>query len=1770
MQSRTILIVDDLSANRKILKNMLFKDYTVLEAAGGEEALRLLRRDPAAVSAVLLDISMPGLDGYGVLIQLRADPVLAKTPVIMITGTEDEDARVKALALGANDFVMKPYRSDILKHCLRNNIALREAAATADSLRRDRLTGLMSREAFLSAVQERVAQQPPGHFVLACFDVDKFKIINDQYGTEKGDQVLIHIARVFQAGFQAQNGLVSRIAADVFAVLYPASFRGSPALAILREHASRAEGLASPLVFRIGRYLIDDLSLSPSAMYDRASLAAASVKGRYDVRIATYNESLREQLLREQEIVMEMSAALESGQFEPWYQPQYNHATGALIGAEALVRWRHPEKGMIPPASFIHIFEQNGFIYALDRHIWESVCRFLRRCLDAGRSPLPVSVNVSRYDVLQPDFLAAVTGLVRQYGLPPSLLRLEITESAFAEATSDMVRVVRRLVDDGFTLEIDDFGSGYSSLNTLKSVPAQVLKLDMRFFEENDDAQRSGSIVESVVRMSKWLGMSVIAEGVEVPEQADYLKSIGCSYIQGYLYARPMPEADYLRLCQAAEKEEKLLTLETVETLNNAAFWDPKSMDTLIFNSYVGGACICEYHGGRLEIIRVNDKYARTVGGEKCTSEYALSLDWRQHMDGAATAAGEAALLKAIASGDDVSFEAVYTGLPGGQRTWLRTTYRLLAHTNDRYLLYSTVENLSAQRLAEQKERAVAEQLQAIMADAGSGITAAVLRGQAVELLFANDRFFELHGYTRAQYEATVSDHYALIHPEDRGWVREATMAAYAARTPAALEYRLLWRDGTIRWIRVGLTSTRFTGVAENVHLCIFTDITEAKQAEQALRETDAQLRFLNEIAHELLAQPDAALGIESTLRRLLDYFQGSRAYIFECDDRRRMAVNCLLVEAPGTPPRAEVLQEVPYDRLGFWFDSFRAQGYYAVADLDALKGSREQERRLLQSLELRSLFSVPLRRDGRLIGMIGVDDPKRDLDKLDRLAALGDYIAVMLTRRDLNARIQRDNQAMTSLMNDTPGGFARLRMDPDGTVRTVYVNDGLCRLLGMTSQEVMAVYADDAYAGVHPDDLPVVRDAVDRMLADGVARSARYRLRRKDGSDLWLMIFGRMSQDGGSRYLNIYYTDMTGQLQEEEKEKELLDNLPFGAALYELTGHTIRAVHRNRRFWELMERQAADSAGLSVEAAIHPDDRGTARRELAAAIAQGRDIGCDLRVLCGGERYRSFHVVGRIVPREPGRYGVYASYIPIAEEEMSFRESLPIVLNAIMEATTDLSFAKDRELRYLCASRAFAQMVGAENERNLIGKTDFDIFPADMAEKYRRDDLALMREGKPIIDMVEPIPSSDGAPRFAMTSKHALRDTAGTVVGLYGVGRDITHSLASDSQLRFLTDNLPGGIAIYAYDGGRLHIRYCNEGFCALFGGSYEGFLRRGTLNPLDWVFEADRPKLISQLRTLAQEGTPIDCVYRVHVLGGGYKWISERAVAAEQKGGPALFHAMLLDVTARQTAQEQLRLGEAEHRLAMLHSGSILCRYSLAERSLTMPEDQAAAFSLPPRVENVPDEPIRLGLIAPDSAAAYTRFFEELHSGAAHCRAVFQQRYLGAWRWLEARSATVYNEAEEPVHAAIAFLDVTERLAKEAIYRRWQQSLADRPLETYTLFRCDLSKDATFDTVEGELLQVRFDPRKLRFNDRTAEYVEQCVYHEDKARYAAFLNSDALLAGYYRGRRTAAMDYREALPDGSQRWLRLTVELVEYPNSKDVEAYLMYERLDNPPQQP
>ena len=551
---RSILIVEDDLTSRRILSQILSPDYDTLEAANGQEALDLLNQGEHDVSLIFLDIWMPVMDGYTFMEKLRTNHILAAIPVIVLTGRSGEEDEVKALAMGATDFITKPYKPRVVLHRAASIIALRETAALMNQMEYDRLTGLYSQAFFYQRVRQVLRRNPDKKYDLICSDVENFKFVNEAFGLETGDRVLRLIAQELRE--LPCERIYGRLQADVFACMVEhGALDLEQALSRAVKNVRNKSGAAG-LAIKWGVYEIADQELPVEQMCDRALLACKSVKGKYGRFLAMYDDELRRARLYDKMLEDGMEAALREHQFEVYFQPKFNLNTSRICGAEALVRWNHPTLGLLAPGKFIPLFERNGFITRLDQYIWEEAASILHGWRDRGLPLVPVSVNVSRADIYNADLVTILCGIRDRHGLDRSALHLEITETAYMENHTQLCATVACLRSAGFVIEMDDFGSGYSSLNMLNELPIDILKLDLKFLQEGNEHGKRRSILSFVVSLAKWLDLQVIAEGVETAEQVEKLRSVGCTMGQGYYFSRPIPKKDFERFLRDVDVSE--------------------------------------------------------------------------------------------------------------------------------------------------------------------------------------------------------------------------------------------------------------------------------------------------------------------------------------------------------------------------------------------------------------------------------------------------------------------------------------------------------------------------------------------------------------------------------------------------------------------------------------------------------------------------------------------------------------------------------------------------------------------------------------------------------------------------------------------------------------------------------------------------------------------------------------------------------------------------------------------------------------------------------------------------------------------------------------------------------------------------------------------------------------------------------------------------------------------------------------------------------------
>jgi len=538
---RQVLVVEDEQINREILGMMLENDFHLLYAENGREGLELIRANANTLSAVLLDLNMPVMTGYELLEVLKADPELQRIPVVVLTG--EESAEVTALRMGAADFITKPFSMpEVVMARITRAIELSEDRYVIATTEQDEMTDLYRREFFYHYCEQFELHNPGRPMDAMILNIDHFHMINELRGRDFGDEVIRLIGRHLKRMAAEDGAIAGRLEGDCFLLLYPHTDRPEDVLEELNRTLLALDDRGR-VRMRMGVYPADDAGVDVPSRFDRAKTAADTVRGSYTRSCAVYDDRLHQRELLNESLIDQMDEALRERQFVVYYQPKYAVQGGEprLNSAEALIRWQHPTMGLVSPGVFIPLFEENGLIRKLDRFVWEEAAAQIRRWRDELGYTLPVSVNVSRVDMYDPDLAETFRSIVEKNGLTPDALMPEVTESAYTEDSEQIIRAVEELRALGFRIEMDDFGSGYSSLNMLSVLPIDALKLDMSFIRNMCRGEKSIRMLELMMDIARYLDVPVIAEGVEEESQVQALKAMGCDVIQGYYFSRPVP-----------------------------------------------------------------------------------------------------------------------------------------------------------------------------------------------------------------------------------------------------------------------------------------------------------------------------------------------------------------------------------------------------------------------------------------------------------------------------------------------------------------------------------------------------------------------------------------------------------------------------------------------------------------------------------------------------------------------------------------------------------------------------------------------------------------------------------------------------------------------------------------------------------------------------------------------------------------------------------------------------------------------------------------------------------------------------------------------------------------------------------------------------------------------------------------------------------------------------------------------------------------------------
>ena len=540
---RLVLVVEDQDINRDVLGMILEDEYDIIYATNGKEALESMQEYIDRLSIVLLDLMMPVMDGFEVLEAVREDPGMQRIPIIVLTA--DKSAELRALKLGAADFITKPYdMHEVILARVGRIIELSEGRHLINVAEKDPVTGLYSHSFFLEYAEQIRRYHPDWQLDALALNVERFHSVNELNGREFGDRMLEMIGTTVQGFLAESDGIACREEGDQF-FLY---CRHQDDYSVVLERFQKAvEAISGRVDLRLR------LGVSPytpgiltEVQIERARRACNMVRGSYLNHLMVYDEEMLKRESYQERLLNDLPRAIEEGEFKVYYQPKYDIQCEPcrLNSAEALIRWNHHELGMIPPCDFIPLFEKNGLVHIVDRFVWKEVANQIAKWREKYNILFPVSVNLSRAEILDSNLEESLKVLIAKYDLPVSVFKLEVTESAYTD-DKQMVEIVRRLRESGYEIEMDDFGAGYSSLNMISSLPIDVLKMDMGFIRNIKEDNRELRLVELILDIARYMDVPVVAEGVETEEQLELLRKANCRYVQGYYFSRPLPAQEF-------------------------------------------------------------------------------------------------------------------------------------------------------------------------------------------------------------------------------------------------------------------------------------------------------------------------------------------------------------------------------------------------------------------------------------------------------------------------------------------------------------------------------------------------------------------------------------------------------------------------------------------------------------------------------------------------------------------------------------------------------------------------------------------------------------------------------------------------------------------------------------------------------------------------------------------------------------------------------------------------------------------------------------------------------------------------------------------------------------------------------------------------------------------------------------------------------------------------------------------------------------------------
>lgn len=987
----------------------------------------------------------------------------------------------------------------------------------------DSLTGLYNAEAFQNQVKYKLSLDDQ-EYGLVNIDIEHFKLFNDWYGTHEGDKLLVYIAEQIQKKVTLDNGVGARLGGDDFMMLLPQE--KCVVSQIEKEVTGWMQNYDTDVKFLPagGIYLIHDKTMSITLMCDRAVLALNSIKGNYAKRVAIYNSTMKQKLADEQEILFGVKKGLQEKQFNIYFQPQCSARTNKIIGAEALVRWNHPVKGMLPPNEFIPLLETSGFISKLDYYVWDGVCAFLHQRLQKGLRVVPISVNVSRMDIYQYNITQVFQNLIKKYNLNPKLIEIEITESAYTEDFDHLIEAVAQLRNAGFIVLMDDFGSGYSSLNMLKDIEIDVLKIDMKFLEISEKSALKGSnILESIIQMGKWLGLRLIAEGVETEEQVSNLLNLDCEYMQGYYFYKPMPIEQFEKVLGEEEHvDSRGMFAKRLPSIQLDDLFHKDITSEAMLSNILGGVALYEITDDKdLAIKMVNDSYFRMTG---CN---AVDLCERSEK-----------IIKQVHPDDlpiiwDIFHRAEKSTVFGasgvfrryrlsGEIMWMHLNAFFLRKQGNKKMFYGAISDYTNMMNLQK------DMMRLLDTIPGNVIETRVKDHKIISQRIVCAGLAEVHGYTRDEYlnVLKMQTEFEFVHQDDRERVKNIVFNPEQWHDHMNFEYRTYTKDGKMLWLEHHI---RFVETEEGIDIYnqLCTDITLIKSQESELMESQTILQNI--------------LGITSDNESSVKMAKSNRenaAYLFSKSLPGGMIGGYCEDGFPIYFANDEIVKLLGYDSYHDMVEDI-----HGLVENTIYKEDRNDVNKVVKgAFSEGAEYSVRYRmvkKDGSLIWVI---DKGRVVQAEDGRMAIISYC--MDINETMNTKIRLEEaQADVSLLNSlVPGGYHQCYCTPELELK--HMSDRFLSMLGFTREEIKERFDNKIVNLIVPENRDVICRVLTGIKENGTLFTEQYQMYTATGK-IWVRNQIRLVTHGEEKYFAAIIEDISEVVMMQEKMKAIVANTP-------------------------------------------------------------------------------------------------------------------------------------------------------------------------------------------------------------------------------------------------------------------------------------------------------------------------------------------------------------------------------------------------------------------------------------------------------------------------------------------------------------------------------------------------------------------------------------------------------------------------------------------------